>query len=297
MVILEVILAVCGILCIAASFLLTEDEQKTSEQAKQPEKTVLSDGQKEEIRRQVNELVTEELNAINERTEASLDKISNTKILEMNDYADTVMGEINKSHNEAVFLYDMLNEKAKEVKNTVKDVNIAKHEVKKMQNDIAAEPVSSVQQAVPSQQEQTDNAAYTATVRDVAKERLSELVKQSNEKARISEEQGKSKNQAGKLKSIVSGEPEIDEIPENPQDGSPESIVYLYRKGMTVRDIAKQLGIGVGEVSLIIGLHEKKNRVQNEDGNEIKILFKRSRYWNSGNNTCFFYCQCSFISQ
>ena len=135
MVILEVILAVCGILCIAASFLLTEDEQKTSEQAKQPEKTVLSDGQKEEIRRQVNELVTEELNAINERTEASLDKISNTKILEMNDYADTVMGEINKSHNEAVFLYDMLNEKAKEVKNTVKDVNIAKHEVKKMQNE------------------------------------------------------------------------------------------------------------------------------------------------------------------
>ena len=49
MVILEVILAVCGILCIAASFLLTEDEQKTSEQAKQPEKTVLSDGQKEEM--------------------------------------------------------------------------------------------------------------------------------------------------------------------------------------------------------------------------------------------------------
>ena len=260
MVILEVILAVCGILCIAASFLLTEDEQKTSEQAKQPEKTVLSDGQKEEIRRQVNKLVTEELNAINERTEASLDKISNTKILEMNDYADTVMGEINKSHNEAVFLYDMLNEKAKEVKNTVKDVNIAKHEVKKMQNDIAAEPVSSVQQAAPSQQEQTDNAAHTATVRDVAKERLSELVKQSNEKARISEEQGKSKNQAGKLKSIVSGEPEIDEIPENPQDGSPESIVYLYRKGMTVRDIAKQLGIGVGEVSLIIGLHEKEKQ-------------------------------------
>ena len=35
MVILEVILAVCGILCIVASFLLTEDEQKTSEQAKQ----------------------------------------------------------------------------------------------------------------------------------------------------------------------------------------------------------------------------------------------------------------------
>jgi hypothetical protein len=29
---------------------------------------------------------------------------------------------------------------------------------------------------------------------------------------------------------------------------------------MTVRDIAKQLGIGVGEVSLIIGLHEKEKQ-------------------------------------
>ena len=131
MVILEVILAVCGILCIAASFLLTEDEQKLQSRQNNRKRQCCPTDRKEEIRRQVNELVTEELNAINERTEASLDKISNTKILEMNDYADTVMGEINKSHNEAVFLYDMLNEKAKEVKNTVKDVNIAKHEVKK----------------------------------------------------------------------------------------------------------------------------------------------------------------------
>ena len=94
----------------------------------------------------------------------------------------------------------MLNEKAKEVKNTVKDVNIAKHEVKKMQNDIAAEPVSSVQQAAPSQQEQTDNAAYTATVRDVAKERLSELVKQSNEKSKNFRRTGQIQKSGRKVK-------------------------------------------------------------------------------------------------
>lgn len=252
MVILEAVLAVCGILCIIASFIIT-DESETPKAVSENIHTGLSDGQKDEIRRQVNELVTEELNAINERTEASLDKISNTKILEMNDYADTVMGEINKSHNEAVFLYDMLNEKAKEVKNTVKDVNIAKHEVKKMQNDMTAEPQEIIG-GILAEEEQT--------VRDIAKERLSELVKMSNEKARISEAEGKVKNQAGKLKSIVNGEADdeySDIEPENVEDGSPESIVYLYRKGMTVRDIAKKLGIGVGEVSLIIGLYEKKS--------------------------------------
>ena len=68
---------------------------------------------------------------MSEKTEAALDKISNTKILEMNEYAESVLGEINRNHNETVFLYDMLNEKAKEIKTTVKDVNNAKKRWKK----------------------------------------------------------------------------------------------------------------------------------------------------------------------
>ena len=257
MVILEIIMIVIGLGAVVMSYRIT-DQKKDNIQNIPKEEKILQDSPaeieqaREEMEHYKEDVITS--------AEEELSRLSNDKLMGMNEYSEEVLNRMAKNHEEVVFLYDMLNEKAKEVKNTVKDVNIAKHEVKKMQNDIAAEPVSSVQQAVPSQQEQTDNAAYTATVRDVAKERLSELVKQSNEKARISEEQGKSKNQAGKLKSIVSGEPEIDEIPENPQDGSPESIVYLYRKGMTVRDIAKQLGIGVGEVSLIIGLHEKEKQ-------------------------------------
>lgn len=258
MVVLEVVLLVCGIVCVAVGFLPSEDKETLKSEVQ--ENVSLSERQKDEIRRQVNELVSEELNAINERTEASLDKISNTKILEMNDYADTVMGEINKTHNEAVFLYDMLNEKAKEVKNTVKDVNIAKHEVKKMQSDITSEIKQGSESQVFEQKEQQ-------TVRDIAKERLSELVKMSSEKARISEEQGRTQNQAGRLKSIVNGEQEEDEVSKNPKESSTESIIYLYRKGMSVREIAKQLGIGVGEVSLIIGLHDKEK--YNEDNYEV----------------------------
>ena len=62
----------------------------------------------------------------NDKTEARLDKISNTKILEMNEYADGVLKEINRNHNEVMFMYDMLNEKDKEIKTTVKDVNVTR---------------------------------------------------------------------------------------------------------------------------------------------------------------------------
>jgi hypothetical protein len=161
----------------------------------------------------VSELVNEELSAINERTEASLDKISNTKILEMNDYADTVMGEINKSHNEAVFLYDMLNEKAKEVKNTVKDVNLAKHEVKRLQDGITSE----------SQQ----------------------------------------LSQADALKVIMdSRQEQVADLEEENLENNPENILRMYKRGISVKEIARKLGIGVGEVSLVVGLYEKEKQMQ-----------------------------------
>ena len=54
MVILEVILAVCGILCIAASFLLTEDEQKTSEQAKRKRQCCPTDRKRKSAVRSMN---------------------------------------------------------------------------------------------------------------------------------------------------------------------------------------------------------------------------------------------------
>jgi hypothetical protein len=212
MVALEVILAVCGIICIITSYLIPDEEQPSPVEVKAVRDTALSETEKDEIRRQVNALVNEELSAINERTEASLDKISNTKILEMNDYADTVMGEINKSHNEAVFLYDMLNEKAKEVKNTVKDVNIAKHEVKRLQDGITSE----------SQQ-----------------------------------------SQAEALKVIVDNKPQPEEaIEEESLENSSDNILKMYRRGLSVKEIARKLGIGVGEVSLVVGLYEKEKQMQ-----------------------------------
>ena len=71
----------------------------------------------------IDDIIEKKMQDIEEKTEASLDKISNTKILEMNEYADNVLKEINRNHNEVMFMYDMLNEKDKEIKTTVKSVN------------------------------------------------------------------------------------------------------------------------------------------------------------------------------
>ena len=129
---LEIILLIAGVLCVVVSFLVNDGSSENSNTGDEQLKE-LTEQDKERLRRQIDEILEEKISNISEKTEAQLDKISNTKILEMNDYAETIMGEINRNHNETVFLYDMLNEKAKEVKSTVKDVNIAKREVAKMQ--------------------------------------------------------------------------------------------------------------------------------------------------------------------
>lgn len=132
MTVLEIVLLIAGVLCVAVSFLV-KDESSGNFNAGDEMSRELTEQDKEHIRKQIDEILEERISDVSEKTEAQLDKISNTKILEMNDYAETIMGEINRNHNETVFLYDMLNEKAKEVKSTVKDVNIAKREVAKIQ--------------------------------------------------------------------------------------------------------------------------------------------------------------------
>lgn len=136
-----IVMIVLGLCFIVISFLIKgEKDNKNINQSTtssvniSDQKIELTEKQKDDIKSQVDALIEEQINSIDDRTEASLDRISNTKILEMNEYADTIMNEISRNHNETVFLYDMLNEKAKEVKGTVKDVNIATQQVKKIQS-------------------------------------------------------------------------------------------------------------------------------------------------------------------
>ena len=132
----EVVLLLCGIICVAVSFIMGDSKKKNKDDKDYDAN--LTEEQKEDIRRQVTDIIDEEMLNASEKTEVSLDKISNTKILEMNEYADNILGEINRNHNEAVFLYDMLNDKAKEVKSTVKDVNVTKKQVEKIQAEVTS---------------------------------------------------------------------------------------------------------------------------------------------------------------
>ena len=163
----------------------------------------------------------------------------------MNEYAESVLGEINRNHNETVFLYDMLNEKAKEIKTTVKDVNNAKKQVEKIHAE-----VKESDDIVVNMHDKTDNDAKTAyendgyadkDTKDTAKERLTALVKKNDDKIKSSDGRKKVNRQAEKLA---------------PEMSNNEKILKLNEKGIAVKEIAKQLNLGIGEVKLVIDLYK-----------------------------------------
>ena len=118
MVATEIFLIAAGVICVVVSVVMSFGDDK--ENVESSAKSELTQAQLDMVKHQVDEVIKQQISGLSEKTEAALDKISNTKILEMNEYAESVLGEINRNHNEAVFLYDMLNEKSKEVKTTVK---------------------------------------------------------------------------------------------------------------------------------------------------------------------------------
>lgn len=167
----SVTLIIIGIICVVLSIVFNFDKDNKESQGISSE---LTKEQQDKLRKQINEIIDAQILNVTEKTESSLDKISNTKILEMNEYAENVLGEINRNHNETVFLYDMLNEKAKEIKSTVKDVNITKRQVEK----IHAEVKENVNKDEELNSEPELNEGEE--VKDLARQRLEELVKKSD---------------------------------------------------------------------------------------------------------------------
>ena len=236
---IEIFLIVAGIICVIVSVVMNFSDQ--SDKKEVTVSTDLTDEQKNKIKQQIDTIIDDQVNGLSEKTEAALDKISNTKILEMNEYAESVLGEINRNHNETVFLYDMLNEKAKEIKTTVKDANNTKRQVEKIHAEVKASddvPADNNTDAVNESKKQEKDSMDT---KDIAKERLTALNKKNNEKNKSSEGKRKVNRQVEKL---------------DPDMSSNEKILKLNEMGVSVKEIAKQLNLGIGEVKLVIDLYK-----------------------------------------
>ena len=269
---LEIALLTIGLIVIVASFVFSsKSDGDTMHNVKD---VTFTDKQKEDIKKQIMDILDEQIENVKEQTEISLDKLSNQKMLEMNEYSDTILQEINRNHNEVMFLYDMLNEKKKEINNTVRDMNVTKKEIEKSKTipkkhtvidsikDMSEDTGGFMASEELLREEQKDVDTRKKDILnqlDAVVEAVSDDVSADLEAV---EKKPKKRTSTGRtaakrMKETVKKET----LREDNRDhkafetgNNNEKILQLSKEGKSNVEIAKELGLGIGEVKLVIDL-------------------------------------------
>lgn len=269
---LEIALLTIGLIVIVASFVFSsKSDGYTIHNVKD---VTFTDKQKEDIKKQITDILDEQIENVKEQTEISLDKLSNQKMLEMNEYSDTILQEINRNHNEVMFLYDMLNEKKKEINNTVRDMNVTKKEIEKSKTvpkkqtvidsikDMSEDTGGFMASEELLREEQKDVDTRKKDILnqlDAVVEAVSDDVSADLEAV---EKKPKKRTSTGRtaakrMKETVKKETlrEDNRDPKAFETGNNnEKILQLSKEGKSNVEIAKELGLGIGEVKLVIDL-------------------------------------------
>lgn len=230
--ILEIVLLIAGVIIFTGSFFLPLGGEKNTgidQKAAKEEIHGLVEEEMNNVRSKMQDKMEETSEDAIEKAERALERLTNEKIMAVNEYSDTVLQEIHKNHEEAMFLYDMLNSKHANIKDTVSkmDKAVKAAENKTLENKTAENKAAAEKTA-------TDKTAGT-----VAEEK---------------------KVDASQTETLIQPEnsPEIGFMGETVQEGqnNNEKILEMHKQGKSTVAIAKELGLGVGEVKLVIDLYK-----------------------------------------
>jgi hypothetical protein len=135
---LEIILIILGIIIILISCMLVDNSQDTGRQTLLKEDLsldkIFSEEERKHLKDQIEELLIRSNEEMLNRTEEGLSRLSNEKIMAVSEFSDQILEKISRNHEEVVFLYNMLNDKEKDIKNTVREIDRVQRKVKEIKS-------------------------------------------------------------------------------------------------------------------------------------------------------------------
>lgn len=235
MVAAEIVLILIGLVMIGVSFYITEklSQQDIDQISLMSEKElkVIAEKQVKSIKNEVETSVNVFVDEALEVTQRGLERETNNKIMAVSEYSDTVLENINKTHNEIMFLYSMLNDKQTEAAELVSDLQRLTKQIRDM--DLEG-TIAKAQEAADFVMNVNTNYFEPIPVQTIEP---SEEVHVINETTNLKE---------------------FTDMPDMaPVLSKNEQILLLYKEGKDEVEIAKALNCGLGEVRLVIGLYNE----------------------------------------
>lgn len=281
-----VVMIIIGLILSIASFFISEKMTKKEDSFNVDLLTVdenyeFSERELRIIRRKIEDVIANQAKDILYETNESLSNMANEKTLALGDYAVAVCEEIEKNHKEVMFLYSMLDDKQKEIMNTVKAVDEVNREVKDTiskarhitvsvedlragdaeKENPSEKKLSAIDQLTAlSKKKKEMDSVQTHAVEPAEEPSMPETVSDEEiEKELAVTEPLEEPDVNDMFAELDETELDFDEVLEEEfkdSENSNDIILQMYKKGSSIIDIAKQLGLGVGEVKLVIDLYQ-----------------------------------------
>lgn len=316
----EIVLIVAGFAAIILGYLLPAGKEMDEEDKMLMEREIRElvrrevEDQKETIENMVDNTVDNSL----DRTERAMERISNEKLSAINEYSDTVINDIHKNHDEVMFMYDMLNDKHKNLTNVVSEVTKKTDEAKQVVRDAEA-TVKDAENVRAILLDETDDKLSGIRIpykeKEEKKEEAKEVKKEEKkeEPANVEKISAKPVDDDEDIEGIIASGyvdekdlKELDDIGaeviseeevrklhvignktdtsskvvpieearrDNPDRNMQEltandpisqnrRIIEMHKAGKSNMVIARELGLGIGEVKLVIDLSNKHRKVK-----------------------------------
>lgn len=261
---LEIALILIGIVAFVVSFMVPE-KAMTQKQEEMSAKQIKKIYEKESVlaKQIFEDKAQEEAVKAIQTVERALEKTSNEKIMAVSEYSDSVLDEIGKAHKEVLFLHSMMCDKEQDVKKMLTSIKQYAKETEQIKKDIAGivvedalndmvrQPRMATQQPVIDESMEqpftTDNqygekAELKTEVEENLMAELEMLIKQEEVSGKKYDKE-KKPSSSGMTKKMSKN----------------EEVIALAEKGLAEVEIAKQLGIGRGEVKLVLELYKSQH--------------------------------------
>lgn len=223
----QIVLLILGLVIVIISFFVVDRNEERSSDI--PLRNLHSNEiTEDDIRRmksQIQSISEEEIAKSLELTKDELSKLSNETIMSVHEYSDQVLAKIDHNNEEVVFLYNMLTTKEEELKQLFTKIDSARRESKEYLERLEELKNNGVMNEVSKKVDQIDINEKNNNSLDM-KELWTEF-------------------------DIEDDDVSLDKTIQNRN----EAILKLHRQKKSVLEISRQLGIGQGEVKLVIGLY------------------------------------------
>ena len=236
MVTVEIILILIGVVFLIGSFFVKDklsqkDVEKIAELS-EDEINIIVEKQLNKAEGIIEDKIDEKIDEAQEKTVRAMEKESNEKIMSISEYSDTVLESMNKTHNEIMFLYSMLNGKHK-------DLSDFANSLQKLSDKISN--FEKVEEKIDNLEKADKKADTVNELHDINTINVVNAIDDNSDDDANEAFATYVTEQREKKRSIINNN---------------DNILRLHKQGINDVEIAKQLGLGLGEVKLVIGLYK-----------------------------------------